>query len=460
MKTLIRNIFALTSAFLLQSSLLWSTPLDDYVAQPDPDYRWELNHVETTPEAKIYAVSLTSQKWRAPEEVDKPLWNHQLTVVVPTKLISTTALLSIEGGLQENDAVISPFDKLSLLELALKTNRIVCEVTMIPNQFLKFADERDERYLEKGRKEDALVAYTWDKFLNTGDATWPLRLPMTKSVVRAMDACEELLNQKQALPIDGFILIGKSKRGWTAWTTAAVDLRVKGIIPIVIDLFNLKATILRQYMAYGHWSPALRDYQDIHIPQRWDSEAFTQLMKIIEPYEYRQRLTMPKYLINATGDEFFLPDSSNFYFSALKGKNWLRYLPNTGHKIESASYLDSLIAYLNFTASDLPLPTASWQFTQDQQLVVTASTRPSKITLWQAHNPTGRDFRVVSIGKNWTSADLDRQVDNRFSVALKTPESGWSAYFIEITFPSPSGNDFIITTDVKILPDTYPGATQ
>ena len=34
------------------------------------------------------------------------------------------------------------------------------------------------------------------------------------------------------------------------------------------------------------------------------------LMKIVEPYEYRQRLRMPKFIINASGDQFFLPDSS------------------------------------------------------------------------------------------------------------------------------------------------------
>ena len=33
----------------------------------------------------------------------------------------------------------------------------------------------------KARTEDDFIAYTWDKFLRTGDEKWPLRLPMTKA---------------------------------------------------------------------------------------------------------------------------------------------------------------------------------------------------------------------------------------------------------------------------------------
>jgi PhoPQ-activated pathogenicity-related protein len=52
---------------------------------------------------------------------------------------------------------------------------------MVPNQPLVFNGD--------GQKlsEDAITAFSWEKFLTSGDETWPFRLPMTKSVVRAMD---------------------------------------------------------------------------------------------------------------------------------------------------------------------------------------------------------------------------------------------------------------------------------
>ena len=76
---------------------------------------------------------------------------------------------------------------------------------------------------ERGRTEDSFIAYTWDKFLRTGDARWPARLPMTKSAVRAMDTVTSFCGTPDigGLKVDQFVVSGGSKRGWTTWTTAA-----------------------------------------------------------------------------------------------------------------------------------------------------------------------------------------------------------------------------------------------
>ena len=71
-----------------------------------------------------------------------------------------------------------------LLEAARDTNTITAELRLVPNQPVVFTDDP----AKKPRSEDDFIAYTWDKFLRTGDEKWPARLPMTKSAVRAMDA--------------------------------------------------------------------------------------------------------------------------------------------------------------------------------------------------------------------------------------------------------------------------------
>ena len=40
---------------------------------------------------------------------------------------------------------------------------------------------------------------------------------------------------------------------------------------------------------------------------------------------YKDRLTMPKYIITSAGDEFFPPDDSHYYFNQMQGKTYIRY---------------------------------------------------------------------------------------------------------------------------------------
>lgn len=68
-----------------------------------------------------------------------------------------------------------------------------------------------------------------------------------------------------------------------------------------------------------------------------------------DPYEYRARLTMPKMIINATGDQFFVPDSSRFYFDALPGEKHLRYVPNADHSMRHTDVDETVLAFYRST---------------------------------------------------------------------------------------------------------------
>ena len=145
--------------------------------------------------------------------------------------------------------------------------------------------------------------------------------------------------------VEKFFVAGASKRGWTTWTTAAVDNRVIAIAPIVIDLLNIVPSFKHHFEVYGFYAPAVGDYTRAHIMD-WDgTPQYRALMKIEEPYEYRQRLTLPKFIINASGDQFFLPDSAQFYFKDLPGVKYLRYLPNTDHSLKGSDAWMTLLAW-------------------------------------------------------------------------------------------------------------------
>jgi len=269
------------------------TALDEYVAAPDPNYSFCV--VKTVPGKgqTTYILEMTSQAWLTTNEVDRPIWKHWMIVVRPDQVATDKSLLLISGGNNRSDPPKGADQ--TLLRIALATRSVVTELKMVPNQPLVFAGDREER------TEDSLIAYTWDKFLRTGDAKWPARLPMTKAAVRAMDTVTAFCGSTEggSQKIDGFVVAGGSKRGWTTWTTAAVDRRVVAIIPIVIDVLNIEPSMMHHYAAYGFWAPSIADYTQFHIMDWNGTPEYRALMKIEEPYQYRQRFTIPKFMINA-----------------------------------------------------------------------------------------------------------------------------------------------------------------
>lgn len=451
--TKIRWFFA---ACALSNALSFAGPLADYIKAPEKCFCWKEESVIDQQDAKIYTLNVVSQQWRTENDVNNTTWQHTLTVVVPKKIDSKSVVFSIGNGFLNSPTAGSPCD-LSLVDIALQTHSIVCELSMVPNQPMKFSDEFDERYKECGRCEDALVAYTWDKFLKTGDSTWPLRLPMTKAVTKGMDAAQEFLSKK-GISADDFILIGRSKRGWTAWTAAAIDSRVKAIIPVVIDLLNLKESFTRHYMSYGNWSFAVKDYEDMGMHKRWNDSEFLDLMKIIEPFEYRDKFTMSKFIINASGDEFFLPDSSRHYYKDLPGEKLLAYVPNTGHFITAIDYQERVIAYINWIISGKSVP--QYDFALDAngalKLATPSDEKPFKVELWSAHNDLGRDFRVVTIGKAWKGEEISLNASGEYVANLQKPEKGWTAYFMQLSYKTPQGQVLKVTTDVFVFPEIFP----
>jgi PhoPQ-activated pathogenicity-related protein len=230
------------------------TALDRYVHTPDASFAWKSAGTLRAQGAAAHFIELTSQTWLTTNEVDRPVWNHWLIVMRPERLESTTALLFIGGG--NNKDTRTPKVNGDLARIARDSGSMVAELRMVPNQPLVFEGDGIER------GEDDLIAYTWDKFLRTGDERWPARLPMTKAAVRAMDAITAFSSTPEGgeKRIERFLIAGGSKRGWTTWTTAAVDRRVVAICPIVIDVLNVEPSMMHHYQAYGFWAPAVGDY--------------------------------------------------------------------------------------------------------------------------------------------------------------------------------------------------------
>lgn len=432
----------------LFSFVAQGTPLDDYVKAPDASFTYgpEPARVVEDPAYTARVWKMVSQTWRSASEVDRPQWEHWLIIIEPKQVLYPTAMMFVGDGGNDGNEVPEPSPVMGMIAAA--TNSIIAEIKMIPNQPLKFSDEKDPRFLEKGRVEDEFIAYTWDKFMTTGDVTWPARLPMTKAVVRAMDVV-----QAQHANVRDFFVAGGSKRGWTTWTTAAVDPRVAAITPAVIDILNVETSMQHHHDVYGHWSDAIADYTDMKIMDRIHTPEFRNLLKIVDPYVYVDRLTMPKYVAASTGDEFFLPDSSQFYFDSLPEPKYLRYIPNTSHGLSEEAYFDMTAFYMAIL-DKAPLPKFSWTKEADGSLVIRPETPPTAVRLWQATNPNARCFRLDVIGKAWTSSELTAQ-DGVYVAKVDSPGKGWTAFFAELEY---AGKMFPLkfTTEICVTPQTIP----
>jgi PhoPQ-activated pathogenicity-related protein len=417
------------------------TALDRYVEAPDPHFSFR--HVQSIPGQGYAAhlLDLTSQSWLQDDEVDRNLWRHRLTIVQPEGARSDTALLLIGGGANDGSRP-SRVDPL-LHMLAQTANSVVAELGMVPNQPLTFAGDRP-------RHEDDLIAYTWDRFLRTGDERWPARLPMTKSAVRAMDAVTSFMNE-QGVAVSRFVVAGASKRGWTTWTTAAVDERVVAIVPLVIDLLNVQSSFVHHYRAYGFWAPAIADYERMDIMRWMRTPEFGALMRIEDPYEYRERLTMPKYIVNSTGDEFFLPDSWQFYYDDLLGEKHLRYVPNTNHSLRGSDAVESVAAFYASVLRGEERPRYDWRVDSEGRILVRSETAPREVRLWQASNPEARDFRLDTLGAGWTSSFLTPGEDGEYVGDVPSPSRGWTAYFVEMNY-----DGFMVTSGVWVKPERLP----
>jgi len=341
-------------------------------------------------------------------------------------------------------------------EIARATGSVVAELRMVPNQPLVFHGDGQPR------KEDDLIAYAWNQFFQTGDATWLPRLPMVKSVVRAMDCVQEFLQSDAGghVAIEKFVVAGASKRGWTTWLTGAADRRVEAIIPLVIDAVNTDRSIRHQAAVYGFWARAIGDYYQHRILQRLDHPRLRELCRIEDPYYYRDRLTMPKYLVNASGDQFFVPDSSQFYFDELRGEKHLRYVPNADHSLKGSDAIESIIAYYQLILSGRPRPLLTWAFENDGAIRVHSEPRPKRVLVWQATNPNARDFRVATMGRAFGSRELEPDADGRYVARVSPPERGWTAFFVELAYDTGTPFALKLSTAVRVLPDRLPHADR
>ena len=489
-------------------SALWSdTPILDYVNEADTNYAYTLHSTIPGMGYSTHILDLTSQSWQ-PGQTDPPLWRHWLTIIAPDKVTTNTAMLVLSDGFSTADKPLTDVPAI-FLAMALTTKSIVAIMEGHPRDPLAF---RDGTYLTPGAEREEFAVETFVRFLDTGDPTWPVVCPLVKSVVRAMDAVQAYSDEGLgvAQPVERFLLSGDAN-GWGTWLTAAVDDRVAALAPIQFDLLNIPAQIEHQSGFRGDFSPFLSLFSERGVMPALDTEEGERLLKIIDPYQHRNRLGMPKLLLlPGRTNPFTTIDATGLYLPDLKGSTYLFCAPNLaltrsnpflaqrGTLLEvpgapgSADYdrqdfRDTLQVFYHKLLVDKPMPRFTWEFLPDGAFQVVTEDQPVEVRLWLAKSDS-RDFSFMAEDAGEAVADETAEFDGFETDAeeVEAEEQAWHvetlnytgegiydgnvllgekkyiAFYVELIYPSILGVNYSLTTPAHVLtaPETHTQITE
>lgn len=409
--------------------------LEDYVGTPDPSFNWK--RCEQKPIKNwgtLTHLELVSQTWR------RQFWSHHLMVIRPNEVRNPDiALVFVTGG-----SYNGPEEKdLGMFQgWADRAGAIVAVLNKVPNQ-----------PLYDGRREDALIAYTFDQFMQTGDPTWPLLFPMVKSAVRAMDTLEQFTAGEWNQRLSRFVVSGASKRGWTTWLTGAVDRRVVAIAPMVIDMLNMKAQLRWSEKMYGQQSEEISDYTRLNLHLEMDEPRMVELRSYVDPYSYRARYTMPKLILLGTNDPYWTVDALRHYWADLPEPKLVYQTPNAGHDLNGGQHASAAVAaFYQMVADRQPLPAMTWTINNAADgATIKAHVTPAarRFTLWTAESKD-RDFR----DDKWSAQAIQATDDGQAASAqVPLPATGYRAFLLEATLASPTGQEYQLSTEARVTPD-------
>ena len=353
-------------------------------------------------------IELVSGRWK------NGLWSHDVVVQAPAgHSRGDVAVLYITGG-EPNEVDLD-----ESLVIAERSGVPVATLFQIPNQPLF------------DMIEDDLVAHTFEKYIDTGDAEWPLLLPMARAAIRAMDALE-----KRGLK--RFIVTGASKRGWTTWLAAATgDPRIIGIAPMVFDHLNMPVQMAHQLSTWGSFSEQIADYTDRQLQNEVDTERGAMLVRMVDPISYIERIQCPILIINGANDRYWTVDALSNYWDRLPDPKRCLIVPNAGHLLgDKVQMIETLSAFASACARGGELPQVA-ATVQANRVLIEAPAAVSA-TVWAAISAT-LDFR----DSEWHT------VGNGFEHTFELPDVNVAA-MVEARFGGRTG-EFSLSTPVQVF---------
>jgi len=218
---------------------------------------------------------------------------------------------------------------------------------------------------------------------------------------------------------------------------------VRGIAPMVFDNLNFQEQMERQLGLWGRFSEQIEDYTRRGLQQQMETARGRKLLSLVDPWSYRERLTMPKLLIHGANDRYWATDATRAYWNGLPGDKYLLSVPNAGHGLEDRQrVVNTLVAFFGAVADGRRLPRLrEEQRVRRGEIVcrVRADVAPREARLWTVRAPD-LDFRPAK----WESTPLGAQ-GGELVGRTRRPEGEGLALFTEAEFER-EGEKFTLST--------------
>lgn len=446
----------------------YSKFLSKFVSKSDSNYKFEVIEEKQGEGYKAYILDFTSQSWH-PEKTVPPVWRHWLTVIVPKQRVKDIGMLVLTNGFSTPETPMSEIP-LYFISLAVSSKSIVAILEGFP---------RDKVGIYKTPTQVTNLEFyefaSWSlkQYFETHDPSWIVFCPLVKTVVRAMDATQDLLlkNLRSEIPLKEFILCADTPY-FVPWLAPSVDNRVIGLISINTCGFHFEQQIKRMFMDEIALPNFFAEMDDAGLLPLLETEDGENLLKIIDPYYYRESLKIPKLVISLNNSQWqdmiylseqaiseipepvhwliypqlqlsreyaFLPQQTLYNFSSVSRTNLRIY-----------DFKDTIQVFYQRLLGQRNMPLFQWDFSQRGECRIKVSEDVIECRIWYCSNEK-RGALFGPENKDWKYKILSESAEGIYRTTIPVQPEQYTAVFAEVIFPSLMGVHFPLTTDIYII---------
>jgi PhoPQ-activated pathogenicity-related protein len=182
------------------------------------------------------------------------------------------------------------------------------------------------------------------------------------------------------------------------------------------------------------------------------TERAKKLWSMVDPWVYRDKITIPTMIINGANDPYWTVDALNLYWDDLKSPRWVCYVPNAGHnlmqdKINPTRVANTLGAFARHQIHGVKMPQLTWKHDDAEgkpRLTMKSDPMPKAARLWVA-DADKRDFRKST----WKAAAATINKESIIGI-IDAPNGTNRVFYGEAEYQI-DGMTFYLSTQVRVL---------